>query len=76
MVQIRIIPETKEIEIKIPFFYLYEIIDNDAWLEVMLQKCKELIIEEFENEGLNEEKHKKNASPNPNNEVSKINRPP
>lgn len=53
MVQIRISPEKKEIEIKMPVFYLYEIIDNDEWLSTVLEKCKELIIEEFEKEGLN-----------------------
>lgn len=55
MVQIRVIQETKEIEIKMPIFYLYEIIDNDAWLVTVLEKCKELVIEEFEKAGLNKD---------------------
>lgn len=55
MVQIRVSPDKKEIEIKMPVFYLYEIIDNDEWLSAVLEKCKVLIIEELEKAGLNKD---------------------
>lgn len=54
MVQIKVNHRTKEIEIKMPVFYLYEIIDNDEWLKAVLNQAKEIMIEELEKAGLNE----------------------
>lgn len=44
-----------------PVFYLYEVIDNDEWLSALLEKCKELIIEELEKAGLNKDDSEKDS---------------
>lgn len=54
MVRISIDNSTKEIVIRMPVFYLYEVIDNDEWLTAVLQQAKELVIDELNKAGLNE----------------------
>mgnify|MGYP001031019056 CR=1 FL=1 len=55
MVRIGLDNKTKEIEIRIPVFYLYEVIDNDDWLSAVLLRAKMIVIEEFEKAGLNDD---------------------